>query len=300
MGAGPSAATPRVPLRQSGYTRRVTTEATTIGKHHPLLGEFRRAFRQGLLEQASGPPLLAIEGPRLIGEALRSGHGIAQVLFTPTGLEQHGAKLMPQFSKRTAVRVTEEAAFAAAMDSEHPQGVAALVQYAPAGLKQLFEPRPALVLTAAGLQDPGNLGTLLRAADAFGATGVVALTDTVSPFRPKAVRASAGSIFRMPVAAPVAAADLIAAVRERGIKLLATAAHGGDWDEAAALLAQPCCLLIGQEGSGLPRELIRAADATLAIPVARAVESLNAGMAGAVLLYEAMRQRQKIEVPGVR
>ncbi|MGH9518146.1 MAG: TrmH family RNA methyltransferase, partial [Terriglobales bacterium] len=207
--------------------------------------------------------------------------------------EQHGPKLLPQLSKRPAVKVAEEPAFAAAMDSEHPHGVAALVQFTPARLEQAFGPEPALVLVAAGLQDPGNLGTLLRAADAFGATGLVALTDTVSPFKPKAVRASAGSLFRLPVAAPVAAAELIAAARKQGLRLLATAARGGNWDEGAGLLAQPCCLLIGQEGSGLPRELLRAADATLAIPVTRAVESLNAAMAGAILLFEASRQRQK-------
>lgn len=272
-------------------------EATTIGKHHPLLGEFRKGFRVGLLPQDSGPALLAIEGPRLIGEALRSGHAIEQVLFTRTGLEQHGPKLLPQLSKRTEVRVAEDAAFAAAMDAEHPQGVAALVQFTPARLEKLFEPAPALVLAAAGLQDPGNLGTLIRAADAFGATGVVTVSDTVSPFRAKAVRASAGSLFRLPVAAAVAPGDLVAASRERGLRLLATAAHGEAWENAAEFLAEPCCLLIGQEGSGLPRELLRAADATLAIPVVRAVESLNAAMAGTILLYEASRQRQKKRAP---
>lgn len=265
----------------------------TLGKHHPLLGEFRKGFRSGLLPQEAGPALLAIEGPRLIAEALRSGLTLSQVVFTRSGLEQHGPKLMPQFSKRTEVRMADEAAFAAAMDSEHPQGVAALVQFTPARLAQMFEPAPALVLAAAGLQDPGNLGTLLRAAEAFGASGVVTLNDTVSPFRAKAVRASAGSVFRLPVAVGIAPGDLQAACRERGVRLLATAAHGSAWNEAAGHLGEPCCLLIGQEGSGLPRELLRGADATLAIPVVRAVESLNAGMAGTILLYEASRQRQK-------
>ncbi|MGH9486348.1 MAG: TrmH family RNA methyltransferase [Terriglobales bacterium] len=260
-------------------------EASPIGRHHALLGEFRRAFRIGPPETA-----LALEGPRLIGEALRSRARIEKVLFSRRGLEQHGAKLLPQFSKYAVIAVTEEAPFAAAMDAEHPQGVAALVAWTAASMDTMFGER-ALIVAAGGLQDPGNLGTLLRAAAAFGATGVVALADTVSPFNPKAVRASAGSLFHLPVAARVSAEELMAACRSRGVRLVATATRGGTAPEQAGLDA-PVCLVIGQEAAGVPRALLRVADATVTIPIASGVESLNAAMAGAILLFTAARLRR--------
>lgn len=232
---------------------------------------------------------MAIEGPRLIGEALRSGARIEKVLFSRQGLEQLSAKLLPQFSKHTDVAVAEDSAFAGAMDAEHPQGVAALVPWTPAKLQAAFGVRTLLV-AAAGMQNPGNLGTLVRAADAFGASGVIALTDTVSPFNPKAVRASAGSLFHLPVVAKVTAEDLIAACRARAVRLVVTAARGGAAPEAAGLQG-PVCLLIGQEAAGVSRALARAADASVTIPIASGVESLNAAFAGAILLYEAARAR---------
>jgi len=265
----------------------VPTEPSPIGRHHALLTEFRRVFKAGPIEGG----LLAIEGPRLIGEALRSGYRIQKILFSQGGLEHHGTKLLPQVSKHATAGVADDRSFASAMDSEHPQGVAALVEYVPASLEQAFGDgtAPALVALAAGLQDPGNLGTLLRAADAFGATGLVALTDTVSPFHAKAVRASAGSVFHYPVVAKASAAEVIAACEARGVALLAASARAGAGP--AGRLDGPICLIIGQEAAGVPRELQRAATATIEIPMAREIESLNAGVAGAILLYEAARQR---------
>jgi TrmH family RNA methyltransferase len=266
-------------------------EPAAIGRHHRLLTEFRRAFRDGPLEGG----LLAIEGQRLIAEAIRSGARLERALFSRTGFEQLSARLLPQFSKHVEIAVAEDAAFATAMESEHPQGVAALVRYAPAGLEAVFGPAGGtgapLVLAAAGLQDPGNLGTLIRAADAFGASGVAVLADSASPFNAKAVRASAGSLFHLPVAARVPAMAFITACRQHGLRLLAADARG-QVEPAAAALAGPVGILIGQEASGIPRELLRAADATVAIAFARPVESLNAAVAGAILLYEAAKQRR--------
>lgn len=259
-------------------------EPTPIGRHHALLTEFRRAFRLRPPETA-----LAMEGPQLLSEALRSGVKLEKVLFSRRGLEQWGAKLLPQLSRHTTVAVAEEAVFAAAMDAEHPQGVAALAAITPPALEQAFG-QATLLLAAAGLQDPGNLGTLIRTAAAFGATGVAVLADSVSPYHPKAVRASAGSLFHLPVIPRVVAGELILACRSHGVRLLATAARSPT-PLAAAGLDQPVCLVIGQEAAGVPRELLRAAETTVSIPIAPRVESLNAGVAGAILLYEAARQR---------
>lgn len=262
-----------------------------IGRHHPLLTGFRRAFRSG--PAAAG--LLAIEGAKLIGEALRSGFQLDTVLFSETGWEQWGAKLQPQLSRHVRSAVTSDAAFGAAMDSEHPPGVAALVRFTPSPLEALFPPgkQPSLIAAACGLQDPGNLGTLIRAADAFGAAGVVTLEDTVSPFNPKSVRASAGSIFHLPVAARVPAAALIEACGTHGLILVAAETRAEPFETAAATLAAPICLLLGQEAGGLDRALRRAASATVAIPMRAGVDSLNAAIAGAILLYEAAKQQAK-------
>ena len=256
----------------------------------PLLKRFRQAFR-GEAEEG-GERLIPLEGVRLIAEALRSGARIEAALFSETGVARHGAKLRPQFSKHAEIAVTGDEAFRAAMDVEHPQGVAALARWRAAELETMMAPEggtPALVVAAA-LQDPGNLGTLVRAADAFGATGVAALSESVGPFHPKAIRASAGSLFHLPVAEKIEPAALVEACRRHGVTILAGASRGKT-ELPRADLRGPVCLVIGQEAGGVPRALQRAAAGTVAIPMRRETESLNAGVAGAIILYEALRQR---------
>ncbi len=144
------------------------------------------------------------------------------------------------------------------------------------------------MVIAAGLQDPGNLGTLVRSAEAFGATGMILLPGTVSLWNAKTLRASSGSAFRLPVVA-LAADEAFAALRAQGVRIFAAVARDGD---SEADLRGPSALLVGNEGSGLPEAWIAQADARVTIPLPGAVESLNAAIAGSVLLYEAMRQRQ--------
>lgn len=254
-----------------------------------LLKRFRQAFRGEAGE--GGERLIPLEGARLIDEALRSGARLEAVVFSETGAARFAAKLRPQLSKHAEVAVAADAAFRAAMDVETPQGVAALARWPAASLAEMLADtsQPPL-LVAAALQDPGNLGTLIRAADAFGATGVLSLAESVGPFHPKAIRASAGSLFHLPVAEKIAEAALIEACRRRDVAIVAAGARGKT-PLPAADLRRPLCLVIGQEAGGVPRALQRAAAATLAIPMRRQTESLNAGVAGAIILYEAMRQR---------
>jgi TrmH family RNA methyltransferase len=182
--------------------------------------------------------------------------------------------------------IVAEDVFLSATATEHPQGIAALV-HAPAFTLQAMLHGTPLVVIAAGLQDPGNLGTLVRSAEAFGATGMILLPGTVSLSNPKTLRASSGSAFRLPVIA-MPADDAFAALREAGVQIVAAVARdGGEPD-----LRQPVALLIGNEGSGLPEEWVAAADARVTIPCPGAVESLNAAVAGSILLYDAMRQRR--------
>jgi TrmH family RNA methyltransferase len=155
------------------------------------------------------------------------------------------------------------------------------------------EARPSLLLVLAGLQDPGNLGTILRSAEAFGATGVIALPGTVSAWNQKAVRASAGSLFRLPLIASTAE-EAFPRLREAGLRIFTTAVEGA---QAAPLadLTQPVAVLIGNEGNGVAAEIAAQADAALTIPCPGPVESLNASIAASILLYEASRQRSCAE-----
>jgi TrmH family RNA methyltransferase len=141
------------------------------------------------------------------------------------------------------------------------------------------------------LQDPGNLGTILRSAEAFGADGVICLPGTVSAWNPKAVRASAGSVFRLPVLA-VNAQDCLAQLREGGVKIWTTTVKAA---QHASLvdLAGPVALLIGNEGNGVSDYLAAQATGRITIPCPGPVESLNAAVAASVLLYEASRQRME-------
>jgi TrmH family RNA methyltransferase len=148
-----------------------------------------------------------------------------------------------------------------------------------------------LILGCAGLQDPGNLGTILRSAEAFGATGVVCTEGTVSAANPKVARASAGSVFRLPCVR-TSTAEAVAALRKHHVRLAVTSSHGGralhECDLRGAV-----AIFIGNEGQGVPEALMAAADERIAIPHSTQVESLNAGIAASILLYEAWRQRAR-------
>jgi TrmH family RNA methyltransferase len=233
---------------------------------------------------------IAIEGLHLVQEAVKSGLNLDTVF-----LQEGHEELLQQFPSGNAeVLILTEDVFLSATMTEHPQGVAALVEAPQFTVQAMFsgaaQPHP-LVVIAAGLQDPGNLGTLVRSAEAFGATGMILLPGTVSLWNAKTLRASSGSAFRLPVVG-LAADDAFSALRDHGVQILAAVARDGD---SEADWRGPSALLIGNEGSGLPEAWISQADARVTIPFTGAVESLNAAIAGSVLLYDAMRQRRKAE-----
>jgi TrmH family RNA methyltransferase len=229
---------------------------------------------------------IAIEGLHLVQEAARSGLNLDTV-FLQEGRED----LLQQFPSGNAeVLILTEDVFLSATMTEHPQGVAALVEVPQFTLETMFPTATQpLVIIAGGLQDPGNLGTLVRSAEAFGATGMILLPGTVSLWNAKTLRASSGSAFRLPVVG-LTAEDAFHALRARGVRILAAVARDGD---NQADWRGPSALLLGNEGSGLPKDWIAQADSRVTIPFAGTVESLNAAIAGSVLLYEAMRQRRK-------
>jgi len=225
--------------------------------------------------------LAAIEGEKLLGEAIGSGMVLKTVFVS-----EH--RELPRFVPR-GVQVVwlSEDVFASVVETQSPQGIAALLVPPLRVLEDVLDGTP-LILVAAGLQDPGNLGTLVRSAEAFGATGVLTTAGTVSAWNQKAIRASAGSVFRVPVVG-VGVEDLVA-LKTRGVYLMAAVAE--DAVEAQdADFVRPTAILIGNEGAGLSEDLLEMADVRVTIPCPGRVESLNAAVAGSLLLYEASRQR---------
>lgn len=262
------------------------------------------ALRGGLPTESGA---VGVEGPRLVEEALRSACPIRAVLFSESGARHH-ARLAP-YLDRPEVRIlllhTTDRLFEGIADTEHPQGVAALVTTRSVTLEEIIRTGEAcsspLILVLVGVQDPGNVGTILRTAAAFGASAAITAASgqsgTASPFAPKALRASAGAALHLPVLAGHAAAAAIEQLRAAGISVMATSSSESSLDTEPLLTpwqvnwCRPVALLIGNEGQGLPEEIERAADARIRIPMSSSVESLNAAAAAAVLFYEAARQR---------
>jgi RNA methyltransferase, TrmH family len=247
-------------------------------RQNSRIKELRAGLARGICH-----PHIAIEGLHLVEEAIRSRLALKTV-FVLSGQEGLLEKLAVGDAE---ILITSEEVFLSATTTEQPQGIAALIEAPSFTLPQMLTGTPLLVV-AAGLQDPGNLGTLVRSAEAFGATGMILLPGTVSLWNAKTLRASSGSAFRLPTVNMQAEAAF-RALREAGVEIVAAVARdGGEVD-----LRRPAALLIGNEGAGLPEEWITAADARVTIPFSGPVESLNAGVAGSVLLYEAMRQRRQ-------
>lgn len=258
------------------------------GRHNTVLKELRQAFAHSELTEDG---CCAVEGMRIIEEAIRSGLKLKTLFLSKSG-EGRAQKLLPQIGAHTETLLLDDKLFATTVPSETPQGVAALVRYKAFPVEQVLARIPVgPLLAVSGIQDPGNLGTILRSAEAFGAAGVLLGEGTVSPFNPKVVRASAGSIFRLPCAAVKLGASLVSDLRERGLRLLATSSHKGTPLDQADLRGA-VAIFIGSEGAGLSRDLISQMDETIAIPHSSKVESLNAGVATSIVLYEVARQRR--------
>jgi TrmH family RNA methyltransferase len=256
-----------------------TSEVVT-SRTNPRVKQLRAAFA-GQARLASG--LIAIEGEHLLEEAVRSGQALKTVFvserrdvpdFVPGGVE--------------VVRLANDV-FQSCVEIQTPQGIAALLVPPVGSVSEMLVGTP-LLLIAVGLQDPGNLGTLVRSAEAFGATGVLTTPGTVSAWNQKAIRASAGSVFRVPIAA--ATPEAMETLEQQGVRLLAAMKDDATPINEASLTGA-IALLIGNEGAGLSEGWLAMADERVTIPCPGAIESLNAAVAGSLLLYEASRQRRK-------
>ncbi len=233
----------------------------------------------------------------MVEEALRSGQHLESVFFSESA-RPLADKLLPQISIRTETIVLPNTLFNSLVPSDAPQGVAALLKLPAWSAEHLIERSVGgPIIVAAGLQDPGNMGTIFRSAEAFGAAGIFLTEGNVSPYNSKVSRGSAGSFFRLPWVR-ISSAELILLLRANNVRMLATSSHKGtplpqvSWKPSLAIF-------IGNEGAGLHRDLLHQMDETIVIPQSANVESLNAGVAASIVLYEAARTIGPSKVKGI-
>jgi TrmH family RNA methyltransferase len=225
------------------------------------------------------------EGPQAVGEALAAG-GVVTQLFVTAAAQARYANLIGLASAQGAdVHAVSGEVMTELAQTITPQGVLAVCDFIDVDLDRMTAGQPRLAVVLANVRDPGNAGTVLRTADAAGAGGVIFAGSSVDPYNSKCVRASAGSLFHLPVVTGPPAADAVGALRERGLRVLA--ADGGasttlDDLQSAGRLGQSTAWLFGNEAWGLPSDVLDLADDAVAVPIYGRAESLNLAAAAAV------------------
>ena len=233
-----------------------------------------------------------VEGPHLIEMALASGHQIKEVFFTSAfSAKKDGQKILREIRKKTdeLFEVTEQIMNKLA-DTETPQGIIATASYAEKNLEEIRFKSVPLIVAVDGVQEPGNLGAIIRTSDAAGADAVIILKGTCDVFMQKTIRATAGSIFNIPII--YAGTDkFLEWLKSNGIMLIATVLDS-DKSIFDTGLKKPIAFVFGNEAHGVSNEIKRKADLILKIPIYGKAESLNVSASAAVCLYEAVRQRK--------
>ena len=258
-------------------------------RSNPLVQRLRALKEKGL---RGGDGLMLLEGGRLVAEAMAAGLDMVEAAASARfGDAAPEARVVEALASRgVPLRRMESGLLASLSELETSPGLLAIARRPAFEEEALFRGVPLLVI-AVGLQNPGNVGGLLRSAEAAGATGAYLTEGTADPFSWKALRGSMGSALRLPHVRGLSARSALDRARERGLQVVATNAHASSaYDEVD--FRRPVALLFGAEGSGLAGELAASADRRVRIPMQGPVESLNVGVAAGVLLFEAARQRR--------
>ncbi|HEY6316051.1 MAG TPA: RNA methyltransferase [Streptosporangiaceae bacterium] len=254
----------------------------------------KRAFRQR--ERA-----FLAEGPQAVTEALASGARISDLFVTVPAQSRHHDLVTAAAAAGVAVHVVSGEVMSELAQTVTPQGLLAVCGFIDVPLADAISPVPRLAALLANVRDPGNAGTVLRTADAAGAQAVVFADASVDPYNGKCVRASAGSLFHLPVVAGARLGDAIAAMRAAGLRIIAAdgrAGRGLDDPDVRARLDEPTAWMFGNEAWGLPSDLVALADEAVAVPVYGKAESLNLAAAAAVCLYASARAQRVHPVTG--
>jgi TrmH family RNA methyltransferase len=261
---------------------------TVVGSRHASVQRLRRLSgrRSARLEEGA----FVIDGPMLLREALRAGVSVEVVLATP---DAEDAVLAEARAAGAEVHEVAQDVLARAVDTVTPNGLAAIAARVEVGIDDALTAAVAgpLTLVLVDVADPGNAGTLLRAAEAAGAAAVLFCGSSVDPSNPKCVRASAGALFHVPVALGGDVQAVLGDLGRRGVRRAASVVEGGTPYDAVDLTG-PVALVLGSEAHGLSPEVLALVDHPVSIPMAGRSESLNVAMAGAVLCFEALRQRR--------
>jgi TrmH family RNA methyltransferase len=249
-------------------------DEVVTSRSNPLVARLRA------LKSRADADLALVEGPKLLAEAVSAGVAIVEVAAAPDA----SVPDVPVPVRRVAADV-----LASLSEMETSQGVLAIARRPSFDEEALYRAVP-LVLVAAGVQNPGNLGGLLRTAEAAGASGAYLTDGCADPFSWKALRGSMGSAFRLPHVRRLPLEEVLRRLAARGLAIAAAAATGTPCDTAD--LGGPLALVVGPEGAGLPDDVIARGSLRVAVPMRAPVESLNVGVAAGVLLFEAARQRR--------
>jgi TrmH family RNA methyltransferase len=263
---------------------------TITSRQNPVV----RAFRDTADHPDMAGRRLLLDGMHLVRDAHAAGIPLEHVVVTRRHLEERAdeaAFLRDLERQGTDVITVGDTVMSAVSPVRSPSGIVALAVREPINVEAICTATRALVVVAVGIQDPGNLGALLRAAEAGGATGVIVCGASAHPFSWKALRGSMGSALRVPTAVLGEVADALGRLQRAGVQTVATTPRTGaapssiDWSQRTAVF-------LGAEGTGLPGDVIDGCDAHVSIPMEAPVESLNVAVATALLVYEARRQRR--------
>jgi RNA methyltransferase, TrmH family len=264
----------------------MATDDVIRSKTNPLVRRLRELVRG---DRASG--VLLIEGVRLTEEALDAGVTVVEAAVAPTLEKQdRGRELIERLTKKNVpMRRLHPDVLASLSDVETSQGVLVIARL-PEGDPKKIGGKNALALVIAGVQNPGNVGSLLRTAEAAGATGAFVGDGTADPLSPKALRGAMGSAFRVPLA-EASTMSAVESLRRAGVTVWASTGKGQRYD--AIDWRRPSAVVVGNEGTGVPDEIVHACSGRVTVPMAGNVESLNVAVAAGVILFEAARQRRK-------
>ncbi len=250
-----------------------------------LVGKKKERDRQGLF---------VVEGSKMFGEAPKER--ISRVYLAQSAAAQLYGQYGGKLSGLSCETVSDEV-FAKMSDTKTPQGILCLVRQQHYDLEEILQgssKKHMLFIILEDIQDPGNLGTVFRTAEAAGADGVIMSSQTVDLYNPKTIRSTMGSVYRVPFLYVESVSSIIKRLREEGVKVYA--AHlGGKTAYDTCSYRESTAFLIGNEGNGLREETAACADTLIHIPMEGEVESLNAAVASSILLFEAFRQRRKIK-----
>lgn len=240
--------------------------------------------------------LFLAEGPQAVREAAAHPAGLAELYFTTAAADRHPEIIEAAQASGAALLPTTDEVIASISDTVHPQGMVAVCHRLDTSLADALSPSPRLVVLLANVRDPGNVGSVIRAADAAGADAVLVSDESVDVYNPKAVRATVGSLFHLPIVVDATIETALGQCRVAGLRILAADGTGpfdlDDEAESGALRA-PTCWIFGNEAWGLPDGIRRLADAVVRIPIHGRAESLNLSTAAAVCLYASARAQRR-------